>query len=496
MMSFCFQNHFIEMLSTRLLCNLGYRSCSTFSSVLTIGKKFPLSNAKSDQPVEPDQDVPNYGMNKTKQHVQQIDLPKGPDGWSGGLSGSVRQSTYAASDESRDADIARRYQRDRADHWRTDAGWREQGSFNRAGRDQFKQHRSWRRNKSKWDEHDSGKSGSVSTSWTQSGDAWDSDESQWRTLSKPSKKSAGQNNRPSHVVHWDQSHNSLQHKKRYQGEPSQNTAYRSPDKSRGKRSRKKEKLGFIEYEPASVAADTEQLLYGLHPVSLALTAGRRQILRVYHRADAAPSSTGRLSRLLTECAARGVSTVPLPAAQLDRIASGTGVHQGVCARVTPLRPRPIDELLAQAGCPPLTGDPPPAAAAKGDDQKTAAPSFWSVEVGVMGSEEESKTLGEKDAKRQAPVSAESEAEGRQDTLPSDGVTADPGKWTEAGPAGVTPVSERPAHRRRVWLLLDRVQDPMNFGSIIRSSYFLGVDAIIIPDKDRSVTDSTYLIVAC
>uniref|UniRef100_A0A3B1KGJ1 rRNA methyltransferase 1, mitochondrial n=1 Tax=Astyanax mexicanus TaxID=7994 RepID=A0A3B1KGJ1_ASTMX len=33
------------------------------------------------------------------------------------------------------------------------------------------------------------------------------------------------------------------------------------------------------------------------------------------------------------------------------------------------------------------------------------------------------------------------------------------------------------HPRPVWLVLDGVQDPMNFGSILRSAYFLGVDRV-------------------
>ncbi|KAF0312872.1 rRNA methyltransferase 1, mitochondrial [Amphibalanus amphitrite] len=152
----------------------------------------------------------------------------------------------------------------------------------------------------------------------------------------------------------------------------------------GKRLRKKEKLGFIESEPAPARPGDRQMLYGLHPVSLALSAGLRQM------------------------------------------AGGTGVHQGVCARVTPLLPRPVDELLVRTGYPPL-GTPPPPTAAAGEQEPDGGPT--------------------------------------------------------SGSADDTVEAERPGRRRRLWLMLDRVQDPMNFGSIIRSSYFLGVDAIIIPDKN-------------
>ncbi|XP_037090971.1 rRNA methyltransferase 1, mitochondrial-like [Pollicipes pollicipes] len=193
---------------------------------------------------------------------------------------------------------------------------------------------------------------------------------------------------------------------------------RPSDKPRGKKLRKKDKLGFIESELVDGDEDQVQVLYGLHPVQLALAAGRRTVHRVYHRQEA---TGGRLSRLLAECAARGVGTVPLPVTQLDTIARGTGVHQGVCARVGPLRPRPVSELLTELGYPPVATDPD------------------KLEAGVA----DLPTVG--------------------DPVPASG--------------------ERTAHRRRLWLLLDRVQDPMNFGSILRSSYFLGVDAILIPDKN-------------
>ena len=38
--------------------------------------------------------------------------------------------------------------------------------------------------------------------------------------------------------------------------------------------------------------------------------------------------------------------------------------------------------------------------------------------------------------------------------------------------------------KQIWLLLHQIQDPMNFGSIIRSAYFLGVDKIFVTAADR------------
>ena len=41
-------------------------------------------------------------------------------------------------------------------------------------------------------------------------------------------------------------------------------------------------------------------------------------------------------------------------------------------------------------------------------------------------------------------------------------------------------------KKRLWLVLDSIQDPMNFGAILRSSYFLGVEKIFVTREYRYV----------
>nr|XP_033778743.1 rRNA methyltransferase 1, mitochondrial isoform X2 [Geotrypetes seraphini] len=38
-------------------------------------------------------------------------------------------------------------------------------------------------------------------------------------------------------------------------------------------------------------------------------------------------------------------------------------------------------------------------------------------------------------------------------------------------------------RRRLWLVLDGLQDPMNLGAVLRSAYFLGVDKVVISQEN-------------
>lgn len=46
------------------------------------------------------------------------------------------------------------------------------------------------------------------------------------------------------------------------------------------------------------------------------------------------------------------------------------------------------------------------------------------------------------------------------------------------------IAERGQPSLKFVLLLDRIQDPFNFGSILRSAELFGVDAVIIPERDQ------------
>lgn len=44
--------------------------------------------------------------------------------------------------------------------------------------------------------------------------------------------------------------------------------------------------------------------------------------------------------------------------------------------------------------------------------------------------------------------------------------------------------ESSENSNQIWLLLNDIQDPMNFGSILRSSYFLGAHKVFVSSKNR------------
>ncbi|XP_025927113.1 rRNA methyltransferase 1, mitochondrial, partial [Apteryx rowi] len=50
--------------------------------------------------------------------------------------------------------------------------------------------------------------------------------------------------------------------------------------------------------------------------------------------------------------------------------------------------------------------------------------------------------------------------------------AEPGAGGEHGPS-----------RQVIWLVLERIQDPMNLGALLRSAYFLGVDGVVTSQRN-------------
>ena len=64
------------------------------------------------------------------------------------------------------------------------------------------------------------------------------------------------------------------------------------------------------------------------------------------------------------------------------------------------------------------------------------------------------------------------------------------KASEIKPIGIKSIKEISDYGARVWICLDHVTDPQNFGSILRSAYFFGVNGILIPTRNTAPLSST------
>ena len=86
-----------------------------------------------------------------------------------------------------------------------------------------------------------------------------------------------------------------------------------------------------------------ELLYGIHSVTEALAAGRREIVEVFVQRD----PTARLQSLADSARAAGIPVRELGAAQLASLC-GSAVHQGAAARVGAYACRTLEDVLDHA----------------------------------------------------------------------------------------------------------------------------------------------------
>ena len=84
-----------------------------------------------------------------------------------------------------------------------------------------------------------------------------------------------------------------------------------------------------------------EILYGIHPVYEALSAGRRRIHEIYLVKE---KNAGRLDPILTLSESRGIARRFIAPGDFNGLV-GAARHQGVAARVSPYSPAPFSDLL-------------------------------------------------------------------------------------------------------------------------------------------------------
>jgi len=89
-----------------------------------------------------------------------------------------------------------------------------------------------------------------------------------------------------------------------------------------------------------------EIIYGIHPVIEALTAGRRRFEAIYLAETQTAMSSGRRRQLESKAASSGIPVTAIPHSRLRKL-TGTGGHQGVAARVGPLPLDPVGELIGK-----------------------------------------------------------------------------------------------------------------------------------------------------
>lgn len=146
----------------------------------------------------------------------------------------------------------------------------------------------------------------------------------------------------------------------------------------------------------------DDIIYGIHPVYLAVCTQRRKIYKLYYR-KGIEANNSKINEILDLCHQRNVEIIGLEPSQFGKYLKSDKVHQGIYCKASRLLIEKLEEEEIQASS--------------------------MINRTVEGFE-----LGER-------------------------------KRTSL-----------------LWLYLDQIQDPMNFGAILRSAYYFGVDRIITSNE--------------
>lgn len=193
-------------------------------------------------------------------------------------------------------------------------------------------------------------------------------------------------------------------------------------------------------------AGEEDMLFGIAPVHMALLHGHREFRRLLLNRKRNPERP-ELQELLRLAAERGIETELVNRRRLDELSEGRP-NQGVCLEASRRDFIDYDALFAGSADVASAGTAEVARAGEGEPEPAG------------GGEEEGC-----DRQADDPVKAEV-------------ATDDPA-------AGSSPASETAADggKRRLWVVINEVNDPMNLGAVLRSTYFMGVETVLITKQN-------------
>ncbi|KAK3891055.1 hypothetical protein Pcinc_005034 [Petrolisthes cinctipes] len=193
-------------------------------------------------------------------------------------------------------------------------------------------------------------------------------------------------------------------------------------------------------EKKSVLCCSGELIYGIYPVQLALETQRRTFHHLMYKQGCEVRSE-KIKDMLHTAASRGIRTTGLTSSQFRKVLTGDQTHQGVCCDVSYLpflvfqehEYLPMKEYgeVAEIG------------------EGRVGAGFWEVH---NNSNYYQKELGEN----------------RTDKII---------KYND--PLHHSIETKIP----QLWIYLDQIQDPMNFGAVLRSAYFFGVDKILTSEHN-------------
>lgn len=173
------------------------------------------------------------------------------------------------------------------------------------------------------------------------------------------------------------------------------------------------------YNNRSSVSLAGEIIFGIYPVLLALNAKRRKLHCLFYKKGLEDRSE-RIKEILDVGRKQNIKIHGLGTIQFKQILKGDQVHQGICCDASPL---PFEEL-------------------HDEHYSHLIKPISDIACGDSTKEEDS---------------------------------------LEGQPGALTMESREKANQ--LWLYLDRIHDPMNFGAVLRSAYFMGVDKVLTSEEN-------------
>lgn len=269
-----------------------------------------------------------------------------------------------------------------------------------------------------------------------------------------------------------------------------------------------------------------ELIYGIYPVQLALEAQRRTFHRLMYK-KGCELRNERIRDMVDTAASRGIHTTGLTPSQFRRVLTGDQTHQGICCDVShlPFLVFQEHEYLTVKEYDEVAGD---RQGTEGGEMREGAEMWDRRELRENKEVRENRVLKESRERKmdgrnegnqynssEGSLDEENSLNIDQDSL--SGKAKDKHKhknfntfttaslhktssyYQEEVTENRTDIISFPSNLEesvqesseteipQLWIYLDQIQDPMNFGAVLRSAYFFGVDKILTSEHKRLVT---------
>lgn len=234
------------------------------------------------------------------------------------------------------------------------------------------------------------------------------------------------------------------------------------------------KVLFKSHKAKWNVAYEDDIVFGIHPVFLALQSNKRKIYEIFYK-----KGTEKVNKKIHEIVQMAhEKEIPVTASSkkdIDSIVGGDRVHQGVCCNASALPSTIIDDTVHNW----ISND---ARSGQNEDKndyitKSSAKSFDYYHI-LDNHVQTNKFLN--DVKKNQANSKDSGLlngkEKLEKTIQKLTIEDD---FIEFG----TISNKSESNCRQVWIYLDSIHDPMNLGAILRSSYYMGIDKVIISKEN-------------